>query len=38
MNPNTACANIHRLLPLFGTAAGFTALLAVMATTAARLI
>jgi len=32
------CAQIHRVLPLFGTVAGFAALLAVMAVTAARLI
>jgi hypothetical protein len=32
-----ACANIYRVLPLFGTAAGFIALLAVMASTAVHL-
>jgi len=32
------CANIHRVLPLLGTVAGFAALLAVMASTAAHLI
>ncbi len=32
------CANIHRVLPLLGTAAGFIALLIVMASTAAHLI
>jgi hypothetical protein len=32
------CANIHRVLPLLGTVAGFAALLAVMAGAAAHLI
>ncbi len=32
------CANIHRVLPLLGTAVGFAALLVVMAGAAAHLI